>query len=106
MIKELLKALKQERKRRQRGKRLNLLSEDDSGAQFFSPIRIEAVREYQAVKEEDEFIKKQGITERKAQAAAKKKLKEEDKKKRTAATTERRRITEERKATNSTERQA
>ena len=81
VIKGLLKALKQEKKRRKRGKRLNLLGEDDSGAQFFSPIRVQAAREYQAIKAEDELIKRQGIAERKAQAAAKKKQKEEDKEK-------------------------
>ena len=106
VIKGLYEALKQEKKRRKRGKRLNLLGEDDSGAQFFSPIRVQAAREYQAIKEEDELIKRQGITERKAQAAAKKKQKEEDKEKRAAAAAERRRIAEDTKAAKAAEKQA
>ena len=106
VINGLLEALKQEKKRRKRGKRLNLLGEEDSGAQFFSPTRIQAAREYQVIKEEDELIKKQGISERKARAAAKKKQKEEDKEKRAAATAERRRIVEETKAAKAAERQA
>ena len=103
VIKGLLEALKQEKKRRKRGKRLNLLGEEDSGAQFFSPTRIQSAREYQAIKEEDELIKRQGIVERKAQAAAKKKQKEEDKEKRAAAAAERQQITEETKAVKAAE---
>ena len=58
VIKGLLEALKQEKKRRKRNKRLNLLNEEDSGAQFFSLTRIQAVREYQAIKEENKLIKR------------------------------------------------
>ena len=106
IIKGLLKALKQEKKRRKRGKRLNLLGEDESGPQFFSPSRVQAAREYQAIKEEDELIKRQGIEERKVQAAAKRKQKEEEKEKRAAAAAEKKLLAEEMKATKAAERQA
>ena len=106
VIKELYKALKQEKKRQKKGKRLNLLGEDNSRAQFFSLIRMQAAREYQAIKEKDELIKKQNITERKAQAAVKKKQKKKNKEKRAAAAVERRRIAENTKAAKTAERQA
>jgi hypothetical protein len=40
VVKRLVTALKNEKKRRIRNKRLNLLGEEDSGPQFFSPARI------------------------------------------------------------------
>ena len=39
-----------EKKKRRRSKRLNLLDQEDSGPQFWSPIKIVAAREYQALK--------------------------------------------------------
>ena len=106
VVKGLIEALRQEKKRRNKGKRLNLLGEEDSGPQFFSPARVQAAREYQAVKEEDELAKRQAIEDRKAQAVVKKKQKEEDKEKKAAALAERRRMAEEAKATKAAERQA
>ena len=50
-IKGLTQTLKNEKKRRQKGKRLNLLGESDLGPQFFSPGRIQAAREYQSQKD-------------------------------------------------------
>ena len=35
-----------EKKKRRRGKRLNLLGQEDSGPQFWSPIKVVVVREY------------------------------------------------------------
>jgi hypothetical protein len=40
VVKGLVTALKDEKKRRKRSKRLNLLGEEDSGPQFFNPGRI------------------------------------------------------------------
>ena len=60
----LLRAITQERKKRQRGKRLNLISEKDlSVAQFFSPTRVVAVKEYQESKEaaEQEEIRQKAL---------------------------------------------
>ena len=64
--------MKAEKKKRQRGKRLNLLGEEGIGSQFFSPARIEAARAYQASKDDDEVQRQQDIQERKAQAANRK----------------------------------
>jgi hypothetical protein len=47
-----LKAIGNEKNKRQRGKRLNLISEEDFGvAQFFSPTRVLTAKEYQESKE-------------------------------------------------------
>ena len=64
-------AFEAEKKKRQRGKRLNLLGEEGTGPQFFSPARIEAAKAYQASKDEEEVQRQQGIQEKKAQAANK-----------------------------------
>ena len=79
VIRRLTEALKNEKKKRRRGKRLTLLGQEDSGPQFYSPIKVQAAREFQTVKEEAEIVRRQEIEERKAQAAAKKKQKEEEK---------------------------
>ena len=72
VIQEQEKALKQEKKRRKRGQRLNLVGEEDSGAQLFSPTRVAAARKYQAAKEETDRLNREGIESRKAAKAAKK----------------------------------
>jgi hypothetical protein len=59
--KGLVESLKIEKKKRSRGKRLNLVNEENSGAQFFSPTRIQKAREVQAEKasfEEAEIARK------------------------------------------------
>lgn len=63
-------SLREEKKRRQRGKRLNLLGVEDSGPQFFSPSKVQAARDRQAVKEDEKLQKQQEIEERKALATA------------------------------------
>ena len=50
IVKGLTVSLRNEKKKRQRGKRLNLLGEEDSGPQFFSPQRVQAARQFQATK--------------------------------------------------------
>ena len=93
-----------EKKKRKRGKKLNLLGLEDSGPQFFSPSKVQTAREFQALKEENEIIKRQEIEERKAQKAAKKQQKEEEKAQRQAAAAKKRRITEEVRSTKAAER--
>ena len=68
----MIKAIKLEKKKRRRGKRLNLIGEEDSGPQFFSPARVEAARKWQASKDAEEAQRQQAIQDRKAIAAAKK----------------------------------
>ena len=72
----LIKALKDEKKRRRRGKKLNLLGEEDSGPQFFSPARIQAARDYQESKETNEALRKQEINDKKSAAACQKIVRE------------------------------
>ena len=79
VIRGLEQALKNEKKKRQRGKRLNLIGKEDAGAQFFGPQEIQAARDYQATKEEEEAQQQQDIINRKALTAANKQQKEKEK---------------------------
>ena len=67
----LRKALQLEKKKRQRGKKLNLLGKEDVGPQFFSPSRVQAARIYQAKKEVEDQQRKDDIAFKKSQAKAK-----------------------------------
>jgi hypothetical protein len=51
IIKGLTRALKLEKKKRQRGKALNLVGEEDSGPQFYSLGRIRHAQDFQGEKE-------------------------------------------------------
>ena len=102
----LTEALRNEKKRRQRGKRLNLLGENDSGPQFFSPGRIQAAREYQIQKSANETLRQQEIANIKALAATKRAQKEADRIQRSIATTRRREIAAEAKIQKAINRQA
>jgi hypothetical protein len=51
IISGLKEAIRIEKKKRQRGKKLNLLGEEDHRPQFFSPGRIQAARLYQDAEE-------------------------------------------------------
>ena len=44
MIKDLIKALKLEKKKHRKGEKPNLLGQDQSKPQFFSPSRIQATK--------------------------------------------------------------
>jgi hypothetical protein len=75
----LTNAMKLERKKRQRGKKLNLLGESDVGPQFFSPARIQAARLFQAQKVDTETARKQRIADKKATAIVVRQQKEAEK---------------------------
>jgi hypothetical protein len=66
----LRQALQLEKKKRQRGKCLNLIGEEDVGVQIFTPSRVGLARTYQASKDSIEQARKNEIAERKAAAAA------------------------------------
>ena len=77
-IKEgLIETIKNKKKKRQRGKHMNLLGEEESGPQFFSPTHIQAARDYQEIKEAEKAQQQQETANRKAAAKEKKKEKEE-----------------------------
>ena len=78
IIKGLINALRNEKKKRQRGKRLNLIGENSSGPQFFSPNRIQLARDYQDQKDLIEAQRQQDIADKKDQSALKKAQKEAD----------------------------
>jgi len=79
VIQGLIYTLKNEKKKRQRGKRLNLLNEESSGPQLFSPQRIQKAREVQGQKEIIEAQRQQDLIDKKAVAATKKAQKAADK---------------------------
>jgi hypothetical protein len=54
----LLETLKNEKKWRQRGKRLNLVGEEDQGAQLFHASRVRAALAYEAEKEAKAMVEK------------------------------------------------
>ena len=93
----LVGALKDKKKRRHRGKRLNLSGEDDSGPQFFSPGRVQAARDYQDSKEAEEAQRQRDIQDKKVAAANKKVEKDKEKIQKAAAAVERRRKVEDAK---------
>lgn len=70
--KGLLEALKAEKKKRNRGKRLNLLGEEDNGPQLFSPSKIQAAREYAQGKEAEKEQHKRDAEEKRREQQRKK----------------------------------
>src|SRR4051812_3596201 len=83
MIQGLLESIKLEQKKRQQGKALNLVGEESTGPQFFSPGRIQRAREVQSEKKAIEQAKKERITEKRVQAAINKAYKDAKKAERT-----------------------
>jgi hypothetical protein len=82
IITSLQRSIKIEKKKRQRGERLNLIGEEESSRpQFFSPARIKAAREHQDKKEAEEAAEKQVKANNKVRRAREKEEKEAEKKK-------------------------
>ena len=79
VIRGLEQAIKLEKRKRKKGKKLNLLDKKISRTQFFSPSRVQAARDYQAIKEAEKQQELDIKTEKKTQAEAKKLQKEKDK---------------------------
>ena len=75
----LEQVMKLEKHKRRRGKRLDLVGEEASGAQFFSPGCVQATWDFQALKEAEKKVKLDEKTDKKAKAAAVKLQKEKDK---------------------------
>ena len=106
VIRDLLDALKNEKKRRNRGKKLNLLDEQNSGPQFFSSGRVQAVRVYQAAKDEEKSRKQEDIAEKRAQIIANRTLKDKEKQERVLIAAKKRQFNAERRKAKEAEKQA
>ena len=106
VIRGLLDALKNEKKRRKRGKKLNLLGEHHFGSQFFSSGRVQAARVYQAAKDEEKSRKQEDMAEKRAQAIANKILKDKEKQERALIAAKKRQFNEERQEAREVEKQA
>src|SRR5450432_1123423 len=76
IIKGLQQSLKLEKKKRQKGKRLNLVGEEDYRPQFFTLERVRAAINYQAQKEDNQEQEKRAKVENKARKALEKQEKE------------------------------
>jgi hypothetical protein len=75
----LISALKQEKKKRSRGKRLNLVGEADNGPQFYSPSWVHRAKEYSEEIKAQEQAERDRINNNKATALANRIRKEEEK---------------------------
>ena len=63
--KGLMEALKAEKKKRNRGKRLNLLGEEDDGSQLFLSLRVQDVRNFAYDKKVEKRQQKRDVEEKK-----------------------------------------
>ena len=106
IIEQLKMDIKQERKRRKCGKRLNLRGEQDSGPQFYGPEEVKAAQDYQASKEVEEEQRKQEIIDKKEQAAAKRVQKEKERVEQAAITAAKRKAAAEARAIREEEKRA
>jgi hypothetical protein len=89
LIQGLMEALRYEKKRRKRGKRLNLVGEEDKGPQFFSPGRVQAARDLLAAKEAEDARLEQEKADKRVEQAVKKAQKEKEKKEKAEAAAKR-----------------
>ena len=106
VIRDLLDALKNEKKRRNRDKRLNLIDEKHSDPQFFSSGRVQAARVFQASKDEEKSRRQEDIAEKRAQTAVNKILKDKEKQERALIAAEKRQFNQERRQAKEAEKQA
>jgi hypothetical protein len=84
-----------ERQKRKKGKKLNLVGEDDIGPQFYSPCRVRRALEFQSEKEAEEQANRDRIADKKAQSARNKAQREAEKVARVLQTTARRKQAQE-----------
>ena len=74
----MFETIKAEKQRRQRGKRLNLISKEDNSAQIFPPYQVLAAKEYTAKKQAEIDTKKVETTAKKVVAIENKQRREEE----------------------------
>jgi hypothetical protein len=106
VIRGLEQAIKLEKRKRRKGKKLNLLGEEASGPQFFSPSRVQAARDHQATKEAEKQQELDAKAEKKAKAEANKLQKEKEKAQRAIERAERQQLAAEEKTRKAAEKQA
>ncbi len=78
--KGLIEKLKAEKKKKNKGKRLNLLGEEDDGPQLFSPSRVQAARNFAAKKEAEKEHQEKDAKKKKNEQQQKKAQEEINKK--------------------------
>ena len=105
VIRDFLDALKNEKKRRKKDKKLNLLNEHHFESQFFNSKRVQAIKVYQAAKNEKKSPKQENMTEKRAQIIANKILKNKEKQERALIAAKKRQFNEKRQKTKEIEKQ-
>ena len=78
--KGLIEALKAKKKKRNRGKKLNLISKENDGPQLFLPSRVQAARNFAYNKEVEKEQQKKNVEEKKKKQQRKKAQEEIEKK--------------------------
>jgi hypothetical protein len=102
----LVRALKMEKKKRSRGKRLNLVGEESSGPQAFTPTQVHRAKAYAAKLKTEEEAERARINNNKVNAVAKKLQKEKERSERALQASIRREEVAEKKAQKAIEVQA
>ena len=102
----LVRALKMEKKKRNRGKKLNLVGEEANGPQVFGPNEVHYAKAYADELKAQEQMERARIDTNKATALAKRLQKEEERAARALQTSIRRQETAEKKAKKAAEVQA
>jgi len=102
----LKEAINMEKRKRYKGKRLNLVGDEAGGPILFSPGQVQRAREVIEQKEQDEIERRAGIEARKAAAALVRQQKAEEKAERAAALVLRRQAKAEEKARAAEDREA
>ena len=103
---QLKTALRVEKKKKQRGKRLNLLGEEDVGLQVFTPTAIQVAQARKAAKEEEEEQKKEEKEKKKEEAVQQRLKKQSEKEERQTARETARQQAQEEKAEKQAEKMA
>ena len=105
-IRGLVRAIKEEKRKRNRGKRLNLVGEHDNGPQVFTPNRVLRAKAYSDELKAQEVAERARIDNNKATALANRIQKERERAARALQTSIRRQEVAERKAKKAVEVQA
>ena len=93
------------KKRRKTDKKLNLLNEHHFEFQFFSSKKTQAIKTYQAAKNEKKSRKQEDMTEKRAQIIVNKIFKNKEKQERTLIAAKKRQFNEKRQKTKKIEKQ-
>ena len=105
VICDLLNALKDEKKCREKDKKLNILNEHHFESQFFNSKKMQTIKIYQIAKNKEKSRKQKNMTEKRAQIIVNKILKNKKKQERALIAAKKRQFNEKRQKTKEIEKQ-